>query len=464
GGEEGEKGEEEEEEEEEGEEDEDRPKGWRETFSKHAKRATRIIHKKSRQLKRHVRDTYGDSKKGNDDDDDDDDEDRGLKREASWYSRGFSTMKSIGRNARGSWRKSFGGKKKKKGEEGPEFDLIGAATVGEGPLPYLSIEVYDMDYGVRGDFMGEARVSITRILDVFVKDTIQVPLLPKLGTDLKDMDKKDAKLIKGYVEVQIELDHVDAERIRREAEEKEEARKRDPVQALLGEPDVTNGVLGLAVFADVEAEREIAQREKAEAARIANEIEAKRLEEERERENGELWEMSYEDERAFEIAESEEMEAEDWASREYRDGQDAHDDLYTWTVYWSEEDAQHYWYNEVTGFTSWVVPDALNKDHWKPRWRVDLGRYLYDNVVTGQKDEDQIPPEPEPEPMIFAEIVKNGDEDVRVWRIPVTAYEDEEEEEDDEDWGEEEGGGQLVLSPQEGQAGDWAAQADEGDY
>ena len=423
------------------EEDEMRPRGWSETIGRGMKRASISFSRKSRQLATSARESYDSGV-----------EEEGNNRHAhhqkkSWLGRASGVFKSVGKGVRGGIRKSFGKfGAKKKDDDSPEFDLVGAAMVGEGPLPHVTIEVYDMDFGKRGDFMGEARLNISRIMDVVGKEKVVLPLLPRIGVELKDMDKKEAKLIKGYVEITIDLDYVDAERIRQEANEKEELRKKDPVQALLDEPGVTNGVIGIAVFADVEEERLIIQRQKVEAIRIANKAEAERRRDERETEADELWDMSWEDERSFELTEMDDMEQEDRASREYLDGMLAHHDLTTWTAHWSADEAQHYWFNTVTGFTSWIVPDALNKENWKPRWRPDLGKYLYDNVVTGARNMDQIPyeAEPQPEAMVFAAIMKNGDEDVRVWHIPVSAIEEEEAEAADRRmYGEEEeeGGG-----------------------
>ena len=79
-------------------------------------------------------------------------------------------------------------KKKKKGgagDDGPTFDLEEAMKVGENPdLPHISIEIYDMDYGKRGDFMGEARLSPSRFFEIASGEgkDFMLPLMVRLGT------------------------------------------------------------------------------------------------------------------------------------------------------------------------------------------------------------------------------------------------------------------------------------------
>ena len=344
---------------------------------------------------------------------------------SSFLKNSLFRARNFRKSVRSSWRKSLG-KKKKSASDGPVFNMDAAKMVGKDTnLPFLTIEIYDMDYGKRGDFLGEARISLTRIMDVFNSDTFMAPLIPRLDFDESDpANKKLAKLIKGYLEVKLETEQVDAERLKMEAEERERERKANPINALLEDPDVKNGIIGIAVFADVEEERRIAQLERAEAARIANEIEEARLLAEREREADELWEMSFEDERSFEVNEREEMFYEDEYSLNYQLGQAAHDDSSTWRAFFDKDEMKHYYYNEYTQYTCWDVPVALDPQNWKPRWRRDLGCYRYDNIVTGEMDRPSMPERPVPDPVTFSEIVKNGDEDVKVWRVPKRAVND----------------------------------------
>jgi len=134
---------------------------------------------------------------------------------------------------------------------------------------------------------------------------------------LEKINKKDMKLIQGCIEIKIQSEHIDVERLKLEAELKEIERLKDPVQHMLDDPDVRNGVIGICVFPDIEEEEKIKRAEHVEAMRIANEIEAKRLEDERAREKDERDTMTLDDERAREWAELYYMSVEDEESETY---------------------------------------------------------------------------------------------------------------------------------------------------
>jgi len=365
----------------------------------------------------------------------------------------------------------------KKGKsDGPDFDMEEAAMVGENKdLPYVSVEVYDMDYGKRGDFMGEARISCSRFFEIDDAGSADyiLPLLPRLGTDMDKLSKKELKLIQGYIEIKFDRENIDAERLKREAELKEIERLKDPVQHMLDDPDVKNGVIGICVFPDIEEEEKIKTAERVERLRIANEIEQKRLEEERESERLERASMTEDDERAREWAELYYMSVADEETAFYAKEKEAVDDANTWSYVWDDVECKHYHYNEVTGYMCWETPPALEEKNWKPRWRRDEGKYYYDNTVTGQRDWPAPPSAPPPPPRVFSEVVgdegfqgsEGGEEKTeeemlnagatKVWRVPKFNYESEFSTTEEGSWG-------LIENGEGGEEGSYDESYDDG--
>ena len=382
----------------------------------------------------------------------------GMKRK---FKKSASMRKTVRKSFQKKFRKSFDkmgiSSSKKEVGDGPSFDMEGAMLVGGNKdLPHIAIEIYDMDYGKRGDFMGEARISPSRFFQEVESGkscSYMLPLMVRLGTDLEKINKKELKLIQGYVDIKMEFEHIDVERLRLEAELREIERLKDPVQHMLDDPDVKNGVIGICVFPDIEEEEKIKTAERIERQRIANELEAQRLEDERAREKSERDLMTIDDERAREWAELYYMNVEDEESTFYEQNKKAHDDANTWSYVWDDVEMKHYHYNEVTGFMCWETPDALNKEYWKPRWRRDEGVYYYDNIVTQQKDWPAPPSAPPPPPRVFAEIVggdegEDGEETkmteeeqidnlgaTKVWRVPKYNYESEFSTTEEGSWG-----------------------------
>ena len=93
-------------------------------------------------------------------------------------SSGLSGIRALRSTAARTIRKS--GLVRQAPDNAPMFDYEAAEMVGTiGTLPYFSIEIYDMDYGKRGDFMGEVRVSASRILEILDTNNMMMPLLIK---------------------------------------------------------------------------------------------------------------------------------------------------------------------------------------------------------------------------------------------------------------------------------------------